>query len=303
MVRRRRRHARADPAGLPPRPAFDEPHLHPGQSAAAPRRARPQAQVRPAIRLSRRADDERVGGRLDAAAAPRSEPSRAEAIRKFSAKDAETFLELSRQAAEWLPMIQAGLYSPPMPVGAQTAMMDQSAEGREIMRTMRHEHVRPDGRAVRARQGQGPLRPRRGREPGQPRREGDRDRRLRVPRLPREVRLRRAGRRLGPADRCADRLHRGPWRRGAEQRASARSRDRRHAARPAWCSTAASGCRAQRRRDRRDPSARAARDGAGASRRRREERLAHAHHRGRLLHRPRRARRAAQVQGRATCRP
>src|SRR5689334_7152624 len=33
-------------------------------------------------------------------------------------------------------MIQAGLYSPPMPVGAQTAMMDQSAEGREIMRTM-----------------------------------------------------------------------------------------------------------------------------------------------------------------------
>lgn len=60
----------------------------------------------------------------------------AEAIRKFSARDAETFLELSRQAAEWLPMIQAGLYSPPMPVGAQTAMMDQSAEGREIMRTM-----------------------------------------------------------------------------------------------------------------------------------------------------------------------
>src|SRR6476469_1145188 len=60
----------------------------------------------------------------------------AEAIRMFSARDAETFLELSRQAAEWLPMIQAGLYSPPMPVGAPTAMMDQSAEGREIMRTM-----------------------------------------------------------------------------------------------------------------------------------------------------------------------
>jgi phytoene dehydrogenase-like protein len=59
----------------------------------------------------------------------------AAAIRKFSARDAETFLELSRQAAEWLPMIQAGLYSPPMPLGAQTAMMDQSAEGREIWRT------------------------------------------------------------------------------------------------------------------------------------------------------------------------
>jgi phytoene dehydrogenase-like protein len=60
----------------------------------------------------------------------------AEAIRKFSAKDAETFLELSRQAAEWLPMIEASLYAPPMPVGASAAMMDQSAEGREIMRTM-----------------------------------------------------------------------------------------------------------------------------------------------------------------------
>ncbi|OJW62748.1 MAG: hypothetical protein BGO57_14495 [Sphingomonadales bacterium 63-6] len=60
----------------------------------------------------------------------------AKAIRKFSHKDAETFLEMSRQAAQWLPMIQAGLYSPPMPMGAQTAMMDQSAEGREIMRTM-----------------------------------------------------------------------------------------------------------------------------------------------------------------------
>jgi len=65
------------------------------------------------------------------------DPARsAEAIRRFSARDADTFLEMSRQAAEWLPMIQAGLYSPPMPVGAQSAMMDQSAEGREIMRTM-----------------------------------------------------------------------------------------------------------------------------------------------------------------------
>ena len=65
------------------------------------------------------------------------DPARsAAAIAHFSQKDANTFLEMSRQAAEWLPMIQAGLYSPPMPLGAQTAMMDQSAEGREIMRTM-----------------------------------------------------------------------------------------------------------------------------------------------------------------------
>ncbi|MEO5706849.1 MAG: NAD(P)/FAD-dependent oxidoreductase [Alteraurantiacibacter sp.] len=60
----------------------------------------------------------------------------AEAIARFSHKDAATFLKMSEQAAQWLPMIQAGLYSPPMPLGAQTAMMDQSAEGREIMRTM-----------------------------------------------------------------------------------------------------------------------------------------------------------------------
>jgi len=59
----------------------------------------------------------------------------AEAIRRFSEKDAATFLRMSEQAAQWLPMIQAGLYSPPMPLGAQTAMMDQSAEGREIWRT------------------------------------------------------------------------------------------------------------------------------------------------------------------------
>ena len=58
----------------------------------------------------------------------------ADAISKFSEKDARTFLEMSRQAAEWLPMIQAGLYSPPMPLGAQTAMVDQSAQGREIWR-------------------------------------------------------------------------------------------------------------------------------------------------------------------------
>ncbi len=60
----------------------------------------------------------------------------AAAIARFSEKDAATFLKMSEQAAQWLPMIQAGLYSPPMPLGAQTAMMDQSAEGREIMRTM-----------------------------------------------------------------------------------------------------------------------------------------------------------------------
>jgi phytoene dehydrogenase-like protein len=57
-------------------------------------------------------------------------------IAKFSARDADTYREMSRQAAEWLPMIQATLYTPPMPVGASSAMLDQSPEGRAIWRTM-----------------------------------------------------------------------------------------------------------------------------------------------------------------------
>jgi phytoene dehydrogenase-like protein len=64
-----------------------------------------------------------------------SERSAAE-IARFSQKDAQAFRELSRQADEWLPMIQSGLYSPPAPEGATRAMLDQSREGREIWRTM-----------------------------------------------------------------------------------------------------------------------------------------------------------------------
>ena len=57
-------------------------------------------------------------------------------IARFSTKDAETFRRVSAQAQTWLPMILAGLYTPPMPVGAQYMMMDQSAEGRELWRVM-----------------------------------------------------------------------------------------------------------------------------------------------------------------------
>ncbi len=41
---------------------------------------------------------------------------------------------LREQAAAWLPMIAATLYSAPMPLGASTAMLDQSREGRELWR-------------------------------------------------------------------------------------------------------------------------------------------------------------------------
>jgi phytoene dehydrogenase-like protein len=57
-------------------------------------------------------------------------------IAKFSKRDAEAFRRMSLQAAAWLPMIAASLYTPPAPVGATYAMFDQSREGRELWRVM-----------------------------------------------------------------------------------------------------------------------------------------------------------------------
>ena len=65
-------------------------------------------------------------------------------IAKFSKKDAEAFLRVSKQAAEWLPMIASSLYVPPAPTGATHAMFDQSREGRQIWRVMQmssHDHL------------------------------------------------------------------------------------------------------------------------------------------------------------------
>jgi phytoene dehydrogenase-like protein len=72
-----------------------------------------------------------------------SERSAAE-IGKFSKKDAETFRKVSKQAAEWLPMIASSLYAPPAPVGATNAMLDQSREGRQLWRVIQmssHDHL------------------------------------------------------------------------------------------------------------------------------------------------------------------
>ena len=57
-------------------------------------------------------------------------------IAKFSKRDAEAFLRLSRQAAAWLPMLASTFYTPPMPLGASYAFLDQSREGRDLWRTM-----------------------------------------------------------------------------------------------------------------------------------------------------------------------
>jgi len=68
----------------------------------------------------------------------------AASIAQFSRRDAEAFRRVSAQAAAWLPMIQASLYTPPMPVGAGNAMLDSSYEGRELWRVMQmssHDHL------------------------------------------------------------------------------------------------------------------------------------------------------------------
>ena len=57
-------------------------------------------------------------------------------IAKFSQKDAEAYRRLADQAAGLMPMLLGSLYSPPPPVGASNALMDQSREGRELWRAM-----------------------------------------------------------------------------------------------------------------------------------------------------------------------
>ena len=52
-----------------------------------------------------------------------------ESIAKVSARDAERYRQFAAQSAQMLPMIMSGLYSPPLPMGALMAMLDQSDEG------------------------------------------------------------------------------------------------------------------------------------------------------------------------------
>jgi phytoene dehydrogenase-like protein len=59
-----------------------------------------------------------------------------ESIAKVSARDAERYRQFAAQSAQMLPMIMSGLYSPPLPMGALMAMLDQSDEGRELFLAM-----------------------------------------------------------------------------------------------------------------------------------------------------------------------
>ena len=55
-------------------------------------------------------------------------------IARYSPRDAAAYERLSEKAAAWLPMIAASLFAAPMPLGASTALLDQSREGRELWR-------------------------------------------------------------------------------------------------------------------------------------------------------------------------
>ena len=57
-------------------------------------------------------------------------------IAKYSKKDADAYRKLAEEAAGYMPMLLTGLYSPPTPLGATYALMDQSREGRELWRIM-----------------------------------------------------------------------------------------------------------------------------------------------------------------------
>ncbi len=57
-------------------------------------------------------------------------------IATFSERDAEAYRKFVKASQKVLPMLTSGLYSPPSPLGAFTAMMDQSDEGRFLLDIM-----------------------------------------------------------------------------------------------------------------------------------------------------------------------
>jgi phytoene dehydrogenase-like protein len=58
-----------------------------------------------------------------------------QSIAKFSQRDAEAYRRFNNQVMENLDMLVMGMFSVPPTAGAQAAMLDQSAEGRELLRT------------------------------------------------------------------------------------------------------------------------------------------------------------------------
>lgn len=59
-----------------------------------------------------------------------------ESIAKVSPRDAEAYRRLAVKAMAQIPLFLSGFYSPPLPMGAMVAMLDQSTEGRELFDAM-----------------------------------------------------------------------------------------------------------------------------------------------------------------------
>jgi phytoene dehydrogenase-like protein len=59
-----------------------------------------------------------------------------EGIARISARDADTYRRFAKRAMGVLPLIGAGMYAPPAPMGAMYGMLDSSEEGREILDAM-----------------------------------------------------------------------------------------------------------------------------------------------------------------------
>jgi len=59
-----------------------------------------------------------------------------QSIAAISKKDADSFLRFADVATQYLPLIAASLYTPPVPMGASLAMLDQSAEGQQVFALM-----------------------------------------------------------------------------------------------------------------------------------------------------------------------
>ncbi|HEX4023361.1 MAG TPA: NAD(P)/FAD-dependent oxidoreductase [Steroidobacteraceae bacterium] len=57
-------------------------------------------------------------------------------IAQFSDRDARAYRQVAEQAQQWMPMLSASLFTAPTPLGASYALLDQSREGRELLRTM-----------------------------------------------------------------------------------------------------------------------------------------------------------------------
>jgi len=59
-----------------------------------------------------------------------------ESIARVSARDAESYRRFAEHSSRLLPLFISGMYAPPIPLGALIGMLDQSAEGRELLDAM-----------------------------------------------------------------------------------------------------------------------------------------------------------------------